>query len=53
MSKNHIGILVILLLLTMTTSGCALGLIEQALGDNVATHDDDQSTEGGNQGNFK
>lgn len=39
-----------ILLVVGSTSGCALALIEKALGDKKATHADDQSIDGGNQG---
>ena len=41
------------LLITISSTGCALAVAKEFLGDKVATHDDDQSVEtGGNRGNF-
>ena len=49
--------LICVLLIVVSSSGCALGLIKEYLGENVATHADDQSVEspesGGNKGYIK
>ena len=48
--------LIIVLLVTATSAGCALAVVDQALGDKKATHAEDQSAEpsetGGNQGDI-
>ena len=44
---------IIVLVVTVSSAWCALGLIDKHLGDKKATHADDQSAEtGGNMGNF-
>ena len=43
--------LIFVLLVAVSSIGCALGLLEEYLGDKIATQDDDQSVEtGGNKG---
>lgn len=48
--------LIFVLLVAVSSTGCALGLSDMALGDKKATHADDQSVEssesGGNKGNI-
>ena len=45
--------LILILLVAVSSTGCAVALIDKALGDKKATHADDQSAEtGGNKGNF-
>jgi len=45
--------IVFVLLIAVSSTGCALGLIDMALGDKKATHADDQSVDtGGNRGNI-
>jgi len=44
---------IFVLLVAVSSTGCALGLIDKALGDKKATHADDQSSDsGGNKGNI-
>jgi hypothetical protein len=45
--------LIFVLLLAVSSTGCALAAIDYALGDKKATHADDQSADSsGNQGNI-
>lgn len=39
--------LIFVLLMAVSSTGCVLAVAEKLLGDKVATHDDDQSVESG------
>jgi len=43
---------VFILFVAVSSTGCALALIDKALGDKKAVHADDQSVGSGNKGNI-